>query len=295
MTASRARQMWELAERLHASFYLAPEPRETAAEAGLKGFWMTYFASRAAPMGAVRPEVVTSTFFYFAPRRVERAIPDAWALCPPERVLEARYRGVDRVLRRLYGDAVGDPRFAAAAALTRRALEGGSTLGRPLFASWAALPWPDEPHLALWHGCTLLREHRSGAHVVALATAGLDGCESVVSHVAADQAPHEWIEGEAGWTADEAAAARDRLAARGWLDDAGAITAAGAAGRAEVEALTDRLDDGPWVRLGEDARAELVGLLEGLVAVLPPDDQLDWREVYGPNPAAGDPGGLPAH
>ena len=68
MTASRARQMWELAERLHASFYLAPEPRETAAEAGLKGFWMTYFASRAAPMGAVRSEVVTSTFFYFAPQ-----------------------------------------------------------------------------------------------------------------------------------------------------------------------------------------------------------------------------------
>lgn len=285
MAVARARQMWELTERLHACFYLAPEPRRTAAEAGLKGFWMTYFASRAAPMGAVRPEVVTATFFYFAPSRVARAIPDAWALCPPERALAARYAGVDEVLRRLYGADIDDPAFGRAAELLRRAFNGASTLGRPLYAGWAALPWPEQPHLALWHGCTLAREHRSGAHLLALAETGLDGCESVVSHVAADQAPHDWIEGEAGWTAEEAAAARARLTARGWLDGNGSITATGLAGRAAVEATTDRLDDGPWARLGEDARAELMALLGPLVDRLPPDDQLDWRDHYGPNPA----------
>jgi len=287
MTESRARKMWELTERLHACFYLAPEPRRTAAEAGLKGFWMTYFASRAAPMGAVRPEVVTATFFYFSPGRVERALPDAWALCPPERALAARYAGVDEVLRRLYGDAVTDPAFGRAAALLRQAFDGVPTIGRPLYAGWAGLPWPEQPHLALWHGCTLAREHRSGAHLLALAHAGLDGCESVVSHVAADQAPHDWIEGEAGWTAEEAAAARTRLTVRGWLDAGGAVTPAGLAGRAAVEADTDRLDDAPWARLGEDARVELVDLLQQLVAPLPPDDQLDWREHYGPNPTPG--------
>lgn len=279
--------MWELAERVHACFYLAPEPRETAAEAGLKGFWMTYFASRAAPMGAVGAEAVTSTFFYFAPRRVQRAVPDCWALCPPERALAARYHGVDRVMQRLYGDRIIDPGFERAAALLREALEGASSLARPLYAGWAALDWPELPHLALWHACTLLREHRSGAHAIALAHAGLDGCEAVYSHVAADQAPHEWIEGEAGWTAEEAAAARARLQRRGWLDDGGRMTAAGRAGRAEIEATTDRLDDGPWAHLGDARRAELTELLEALVAVLPPDDQLDWREVYGANPSNG--------
>ena len=37
----------------------------------------------------------------------------------------------------------------------------------------------------------------------------------------------------------------------------------------------------------EARRARLVALLESLVAVLPPDDQLDWREVYGANPSHG--------
>jgi len=275
--------MWELVERFHASFYLEPEPRETAAAAGLKGFWMTYFASRSAPMGAVGAATVESVFFYFSPARVRRALPDAWGLAAPADVLAARYEGVDRVLRRLYGERLDDPAFATAADLLRRAAAGGHTVARPLFAAWADLPWPEAPHLALWHGCTLLREHRSGGHALALALAGLDGCEAVVSHVAVDEAPRAWIEGEAGWTAAEADAAIERLAARGWVDETRRATPAGVAGRREVEAVTDRLDEAPWRALGAAGVERLLGALEPIVALLPPDDQLDWREHYGPN------------
>ena len=284
--AARARQMWELTERVHACFYLAAEPRETAAAIGLKGFWMTYFASRAAPMGAVSADVVTSTFFYFSPARVQRAIPDAWRFASPEQIIAARYAGVDRVLQRIYGADVRDPRLGRAAELLREATGGCRNIGRPIFAGWAGLDWPEPTHLAVWHGCTLLREHRSGGHLVALAAADLDGCESVVSHVAADQAPHEWIEGESGWTAAQAEAAVGRLRQRGWLDERGAITETGRAGRADIEAMTDRLDDGPWAHLGDDRGAELAELLGWLTAALPADDQLDWRELYGPNPPA---------
>lgn len=278
------RRMWELTERLHASFYLEPEPRQTAADAGLRGFWMTYFASRAAPMGPVGPETVIATFFYFSPARVRRAIPDAWSFAAPEAVIAARYRGVDAVLRRLLGEeVVADPAVAEAAGLLQAAVAGCSPVGRPLFAGWAGLPWPDEPHLALWHGCTVLREFRSGGHLVALAAAELDGCETVVSHVAVDEAPRDWISGEAGWTADEAAAAAERLRQRGWLDDAGRATEEGRAGRARVEALTDQLDRAPWATLGEAGTDRVVELLTPLIARLPPDDQLDWRQHYGPN------------
>lgn len=276
--------MWELTERLHACFYLAPEPREAATEAGLRGFWMTYFASRAAPMGPVGPETVIATFFYFSPARVRRAIPDAWSLATPEAILAARYRGVDAVLRRLLGDEIAaDPAVAEAAELLREAVAGCSPMGRPLFAGWAGLAWPDEPHLALWHGCTVLREFRSGGHLVALTAAELDGCETVVSHVAVDEAPRDWIGGEAGWTNEEAAAARDRLRQRGWLHGDGRATEAGRAGRARIEALTDQLDRAPWTTLGDIRTGRVVDLLAPLVARLPPDDQLDWQAHYGPN------------
>jgi hypothetical protein len=282
--APTPRAMWERTERLHGCVYTAPEPRETAAAAGLKGFWMAYFATRAAPMGAVGPEVVEATFFYYAPARIHRAIPDAWRLSSPQAVIDARYAAADPMLTRLLGPAATGAEVERAAALLRDAVDGCPRTGRALFAGWAGLPWPEPPHVALWHACTLLREFRSGAHLTALVAAGLDGCEAVVSHVAVDGAPLDWIEGEAKWTAEEAAGAVDRLRRRGWLDERGRITDAGRAGRQEVERMTNRLDEAPWRRLGPDRTEEVARLLDGLLPMLPPDDQLDWTEVYGTNP-----------
>lgn len=283
MDVALARQMWDVVERFHGGpVYLEPEPREAAAAAGCKGFWMGYFATRAAPMGPVGPALVESVFFYFAPARVRRAIPDAWRFSSPEAVLEARYRGVDAALRRLVGEASVD-QLAEAAALARRAAEAGQTLGRPLYAGWAALAWPEQPHLQLWHACTLLREHRSGGHLAALTLAGLDGCESIVSHVAVDGAPREWIQGEAGWTPEEQAAAEARLRARGLVDHHGRATDAGRELRAAVEARTDEADLHTWSALGVDGCARLAELMAPLNACFRPDDQLDWESIYGPN------------
>ena len=78
-----ARVMWKLFEPLHAVTYFAEECLEEYKAAGLKGFWMGYFAGRAAPMGAVAPAVVDATFFSFNPDRVKRALPDAWSFASP--------------------------------------------------------------------------------------------------------------------------------------------------------------------------------------------------------------------
>ncbi|MDQ4124913.1 MAG: hypothetical protein M3134_04835, partial [Actinomycetota bacterium] len=105
MDRSFARRAWQQLETLHAVVYFAPEKKAAYEAAGLKGGWMGYFAGRAAPLGAVSAEVVTAVFYNFHPAMVRRAIPDAWALSSPDRVLEARMRTVDAALRRLLGDA----------------------------------------------------------------------------------------------------------------------------------------------------------------------------------------------
>lgn len=280
-----ARRMWEVTERYHQVCYVAPEVREAGTEAGLKGFWMNYFATRAAPLGPVPAPVVEAVFFYYSPRRVHRAIPDAWRFSTPERILEARYRAMDRALRRELEPTglLDGPEIREAVDLHRRALEGADLLGKPLYAGWSSLPEPTEPHVALWHLATRQREYRSGCHLLALGAAGLDGCESVVSQVAVDQAPRVWITDEAAWTEDEAAAAVERLTARGWLRADGTATERGIEGRAAIEAVTDELDGRRWARLGPEGCQRLHELMTALVAPLPPDDQLDWREVYGDN------------
>ncbi len=283
----RARQMWECVERYHQLCYWAPEVRETGAAAGLRGFWMNYFATRSAPLGPVPASVVESLFFYYAPARVRRAIPDAWTFSTPTQVLAARYEGMDAALRRELGELVGSDPVRRCAETVRAACDAADPVGRVLFAGWASLDWPGEPHLALWHGCTLLREYRSGCHLIALAAAGLDGCESVVSQVAVDEAPREWIQEEAGWTETEAADAYERLRSRGWVEADGQATEAGLAGRAQVEATTDRLDGAHWAAIGDDAADALLADMAPLNAALPKDDQIDWRELYPANDSAG--------
>ena len=258
---SYARRMWPAFETYHAQIYFVPEAAEAYRQLGLKGGWMGYFASRSAPLGAASPELVTAVFFNFHPAMVARALPDAWALASPEDVIAARLRTAGAALRRLIPDHVGSPAEAEAAALAREAAEAPALSGRPLFAALRSLPWPDEPHLVLWHACTLLREHRGDGHVASLTGAGLDGCEAHVTVTATGAVPRGTLQDNRKWSDEEWAAAEERLQARGWLDAAGNLTDAGRAGRAEVEALTDTAAEAPWRALGPGRTERLRELL----------------------------------
>ena len=50
-----ARQLWRRIEVIHAVTYFSPEPLNALRDAGYKGFWMGYFAGRAAPFGEPWP------------------------------------------------------------------------------------------------------------------------------------------------------------------------------------------------------------------------------------------------
>jgi hypothetical protein len=263
------RRAWTLFEPIHAIVYFAPDSREHFDAAGLRGGWMGYFASRSAPMGAVGPEVVAAVFHNFQPAMVRRAIPDAWHFSSPERVLVARLAAVDAALRRLWGDDTASAAVAEAAKLALRAAAHLRADGRPLFAGHAGLPVPTAPHLALWHACTLLREHRFDGHVAALTAHGLDGLAALVTAVAVGKGiDATTLRSWRGWTDEEWARGEQRLQQRGLLDEGGRLTDAGEATRAAVEDLTDRLAAEPWEQLDEEQRERLFQLLAPLVARL---------------------------
>lgn len=263
-----ARRLWTLFEPIHGIVYFAPEAAEEYRRAGLRGRWMGYFASRAAPMGAVGPETVIATFFTFAPSVVRRAIPDAWGFAAPERVLEARLAGADAALRRLWAARAEAPEMKEAAAATLRVAMDADLSGRPISAAQRSLPVPQPHHLALWHACTLLREQRFEGHRAALVVAGLDGCEAQVVGAAARGLDPGFIKGFRGWSDEEWEAAVARLRRRGLLADDGALTAAGGALHGEVEAVTDRLAAAPWAALGDAEGERLVTLLVPLAAMM---------------------------
>ena len=62
-----ARRMFELVEPIGVIPYAADEPNEAMFALGFTNYWDTYFAGRAAPLGAPTAEVVDALFYNFAP------------------------------------------------------------------------------------------------------------------------------------------------------------------------------------------------------------------------------------
>ena len=144
-----------------------------------------YFPARAAPLGAASLELVVATFFNFSPRAVSPRSPVRGTRpCQPKswpdssQVSIAHCNGPSRrstprsCLRR--SDCWGLQRKPRA-----------HPEGRPLFAGYASLESPDEPHLALWHAHCLLREFRGDGHIAVLLSEGLTGIEAFAIQVRA--------------------------------------------------------------------------------------------------------------
>ncbi|HEV2782084.1 MAG TPA: hypothetical protein VGX25_22055 [Actinophytocola sp.] len=256
------RAMWIRFETYHDVTYFTPESRAATDALGCKGGWMGYFGMRAAPLGAASPELITAVFYNFHPDRVARAIPDAWEIASPEDFLRTRLSGVDGALRRMLPPEVLEgEQLAEAAALLRTAAEHAPIAGRPLAAANAALEWPAEPHLALWHATTRLRESRGDGHVAALVAAGLDPCETLVMFGADRGLDAGYLQVARGWSAREWERAQARLVDRGLLTEGGEPTAEGAALRAWVEERTDAGAAVPWLAIGREATERVAELL----------------------------------
>ena len=182
-------------------------------------------------------------------------------MASPEAALEARLAGARDALGDVLGEDATSPELAAAAATVRAAVDRMPLAGRALFAANAALPWPDAPLLALWHGLTLVREHRGDGHNAVLTAAGVDGCAAHALAAAVGGTPRDVTQPARGWSDAEWADAVDRLTEGGLVDPVGVVTEEGRARHAALERRTDELALEPWGAVDDDA-------LEGLVTTL---------------------------
>ncbi len=253
------RTLWTVFEPLHAVVYFTPEPVAAAKAAGLRGWWMGYFAGRLAPLGPIGAPPATSMLFGFAPAMVARALPDAWTFAQPADVVSTRLTAAEAALTRVLPPG----EYAELAELLELAVSGCGFDGRPLAAGWAAVPRPDGILARIWLAATVLREHRGDGHVLAAVHAGLRGLEATVTHVAAGAFGREDVQPHRGWTDAEWESAEDRLRDKGLLDPAG-LTSAGLELRRSIEDATDRLAAGPLEALGPSAVERLVELAEPL-------------------------------
>jgi len=258
--------------------YATPEPREAFAALGFVDRQMDYFAARSAPMGAVPAEVAISAAFGFHPDKVRRYIPAAWELASPEQILDVQRRAVDVALRRLLGDWISSPDAKELATTTRGVAEHCDFVGRQLTAGLASLPWPDEPHMVIWHAFTILRELRGDSHIAVLVANGFDACDchpmmmagaagGCECHqafsryaqrdlVSLEPDPSQGLDRE--WPVADKRRAVERLRDRGLLVDDFSISPAGMELHVEMERQTDRAAASACGRQLDDAEVERV-------------------------------------
>jgi hypothetical protein len=245
---------WRAVEALHSVVYFADGAVEEYSALGLRGFWRGYFASRAAAMGRPSAELVTATFFGFAPAFVARAVPEVWEVADPIRVLEARRR----VARGAWTSSLGEehPIGQEPDRLVELA-RAADLAGKPLAAAHAALEIPARPHERLWYAATVLRELHGDCHVAVLVADGLDGAEANVL-AQATQRKHR------GWSEEQWEAAVARLQSRGWVSRDRVATTEGRRARQEIEQRTHGASN---ASLPEEVHESVVALTPDLTAL----------------------------
>lgn len=275
-----ARSMWRVIEPLHAITYFAPDCRAANKALGLRGYWMGYFATRSAPIGAVGPGVVEATFYNFAPAMVRRALPDAWGFATRDAVLDGRIVAAAGVLRTLVPDI--ETVAGSALPILHTAIADAPADGRTLFGANRDLPIPPDPVAALWQAVTTLREHRGDGHVACLLAEGIDGCEAHVLFSAATGVPATVWRDVRGWSESDWEAARLRLETRGLLTG-DEITAAGRALHTHVEARTDALAMTAYRDTA--AHTEILDLLTPAATAIAHSGTVPYPNPMGADPA----------
>lgn len=281
MDSRQSRDLWHLLEPVNAVTYFCPESREAFAQLGCKGFWMGYFASRAAPMGPCGPGTVGATFFNFHPSKVKRAIPDAWSYTTPRALLEARSRAAAASLRRLLSSAAAEQIADKVQPALDAAIANARPEGKPLFGANLDVPRPQAPVEALWQAATTLREHRGDCHVNLLVSEGLDGLDALVLFALSEHLDPAFLMDRRGWSVEEWDAALERLTRRRLVAANGGLSPEGYRLRAAVEQRTDELSALPYEVLTAPGLQQLTADLRRAARVITCSGEIPFPNPIG--------------
>lgn len=103
---------------------------------------------------------------------------------------------------------------------------------------WPTRSSPETPMTRLWHAASVLREYRGDGHLAVLTAANVGPVDSNILQVGIGKAGDDQ-QSLRGWNDEDWTAGLERLKARGWIQETGALTELGRAEREEIEALTD--------------------------------------------------------
>lgn len=199
-------------------------------------FLTGYVWGRASVLGEAEPAVAAAAFGVFEPEAVAGLLTAAREACSLADVRAAREQGAAEALREAIGDADGLQETTAA---LHDAAVRADVAGRPLYAGAKSQAVPADPHAALWHAATLVRECRGDSHLAACVAARLSGLEAnLLTELWVGYAPLSYA-GSRAWSPESMAAAQESLRARGLLDGE-TLSEAGRAVREQVEQATDQ-------------------------------------------------------
>ena len=238
------------------------------------GFLQGYVWGRGSVLGEPKGTVVASAFGVFEPGLIAALYDSGRAACRLADVRAAKEKGAVTALREVLGSPDG---LDVAVEALRRAAAAADCTGRPMHAGLLALPWPDEPLGRLWHGATILREHRGDSHLATCVAHGLTGLEANLLTELRVGWDSQAYTASRGWSPEAMDAATAVLTTRGLVAD-GTLTAEGAALRDGIEEATDRLLQPVVDALGD----ELPGLLKFLDAW---SQQIVERGWFPPDPS----------
>lgn len=225
--------------KLGADYYFTPATISRGKALGLN-YGQFYVMGRGGVLGDVEPATVWSAFGYFNPTMVDAQWNAAKAVMAPREAAREHFACAAAHGRDKFSEIEGIDAFVAAADAVADAADAG---GLSLFAAYRAEPRVEDAPGRAQQLLAVLREHRGGAHLIALRAAGV---ESKAAHFA--KRPNDIA--MFGWTAD----------------DAPEITDATRAAIVEAEAITDKIVAPAYDVLDDAGRAALVNGLQAIAA-----------------------------
>ncbi len=254
---------------LHSPVYRSRELRARLEQLGITDRLAGYLAQRAAPLGLPDgrpgPQLVTATFYGFAPGAVAHWMPAVWDVASPAQILDATLDAMRELFERMLGDQADE--VAELEVMLRPVVNAQEVAGRPLAAAWKDIPRTGHAMVDLWLATCVIRESRGDGHIALLVAEGIGPLASHLISTGDASEVRAALRGLRAWSDPEIDAAVAELQDAGLLDADGRRTPRCRELRRSIEDRTNTLSARGWAQVGEGTVDRIATVA---LALLPP-------------------------